>query len=109
MRVGIIGSGRIGGNIGIQLARSEHEVFFSGSRDARKLEALAAEAPGARAGTPAEAVAFAEALVFAVPWPRIDDVLAQTGSLAGRIVVDTTNQYGASEATRLAGELKLAD
>ena len=43
MRVGIIGSGRIGGNAGTLFARAGHEVMFSFSRDPEKLEALAAE------------------------------------------------------------------
>ncbi len=44
MRVGIVGSGRIGGNAGKLFARAGHEVMFSFSRDPAKLEALAAEA-----------------------------------------------------------------
>ena len=49
MRIGIIGSGRIGGNAGRLFAGAGHEVLFSFSRDRTKLEALAAEAD-ARAG-----------------------------------------------------------
>jgi 8-hydroxy-5-deazaflavin:NADPH oxidoreductase len=94
MRVGIVGAGRIGGNAGIQLASSGHEVLFSYSRDTGKLEQLAGVA-GARTGTPRVAVEFAEAVVFAVPWRLIDDVLAQIGPLEGKVVVDTTNQFGA--------------
>jgi predicted dinucleotide-binding enzyme len=94
MRVGIVGAGRIGGNVGAQLARSGHEVLLSYSRDPAKLERIAADAQGARTGTPREAVQFGEAVVFAVPWRLIDDVLGQTGSLDGKVVVDTTNQYG---------------
>jgi 8-hydroxy-5-deazaflavin:NADPH oxidoreductase len=101
MRVGIVGAGRIGGNAGIQLARSGHEVLFSYSRDRGKLEQLAAGAVGARAGTPREAVEFAEAVVFAVPWRLVDDVLAQTGPLDGKVVIDTTNQFGADGVVEL--------
>ena len=93
MRVGIVGAGRIGGNAGIQLARSGHDVLFSYSRDPAKLERLAEGVPGARAGTPRQAVEFGEAVLFAVPWRLIDDVLAETGSLDGKVVVDTTNQF----------------
>lgn len=94
MKVGIIGAGRIGGNVGTQLGRAGHEVMFSFSRDRRSLAALADGVPGASAGDPAEAVAFADALVLSVPWTAIDDALAQAGSLEGRVVVDTTNQFG---------------
>lgn len=98
-----MGAGRIGGNAGLQLARSGHEVLFSYSRDPGKLEQLAASAPGARTGTPRDAVEFAEAVVFAVPWRLIDDVLGETGPLAGKVVVDTTNQFGAGGVEELAG------
>ena len=56
MRIGIIGAGRIGGNAARLFAKAGHEVLVSFSRDAPKLEALAAEI-GGRAGTPREAVA----------------------------------------------------
>jgi 8-hydroxy-5-deazaflavin:NADPH oxidoreductase len=109
MRVGIVGSGRIGGNAGIQLARSAHEVLFSYSRDPAKLERLASERPGARTGTPREAVEFAEAVVFAVPWRLIDDVLGEMGTLAGKVVVDTTNQYGSGGLEELPGGLSAVE
>jgi 8-hydroxy-5-deazaflavin:NADPH oxidoreductase len=95
MRIGIVGAGRIGGNAGRLFAGAGHEVMFSGSRDPAKLERLATDADGARTGSPREAVEFGDALMFSVPWRAIDDVLAQTGSLDGVVVIDTTNQYGA--------------
>jgi 8-hydroxy-5-deazaflavin:NADPH oxidoreductase len=76
VKVGIIGSGRIGGNLGKQLARGGHEVMLSFSRDRRSLEALADDAPGARMGDPA------------------DTALSQAGPLNGKAVIDTTNQFG---------------
>jgi predicted dinucleotide-binding enzyme len=96
MRVGVIGSGRIGGNVGLQVGRRGHEVLFSGSRDRAKLEARAAETPGGRAGSAREAVEFGDVVVLSVPWTTVDDVLEQAGSLDGKVVIDTTNQYGRS-------------
>jgi predicted dinucleotide-binding enzyme len=96
MRIGIVGAGRIGGNAGRLFAGAGHEVMFSGSRDPAKLERLAADAGGARTGSPREAVEFGDAVMFSVPWRAIDDVLAQTGSLADAVVIDTTNQYCAN-------------
>ena len=95
MKIGIVGAGRIGGNAGQLFARAGHEVMFSGSRDPARLEQLAAAAAGgARSGSPREAVEFGEVVFFSVPWTAVDELLRQTGSLAGKIVVDTTNQYG---------------
>jgi predicted dinucleotide-binding enzyme len=109
MRVGIVGAGRIGGHVGVQLARSGHEVLFSYSRDPAKLEQLAAGAQEARIGTPREAVEFGEAVVFALPWRLIDDVLGQTGSLDGKVVVDTTNQFGSRGLEELPGALSAVE
>src|SRR5205807_3203033 len=48
----------------------------------------------ASTGTPAEAAAFGDAFVFAVPWDLIPGVLDQLGPLTGKVVIDTTNQFG---------------
>src|SRR3954464_1848730 len=97
MKIGIIGAGRIGGNCARQFAKGGHEVKLSG-RDPGKLEPLAAEiGQSASVGTPAEAAEFGEVVVIAVPWDGFDDAVASAGSLTGKIVIDTTNQYGSSE------------
>lgn len=88
MRVGILGSGLMGGKLGTIFARAGHDVVFSYSRTAGKLERLAADAGGsARAGTPAEAARDADVLLLAVHWSRVDDVLGQAGGLEGKVVV----------------------
>jgi 8-hydroxy-5-deazaflavin:NADPH oxidoreductase len=97
MRIGVVGPGRIGGNTARQALKAGHEVALSFSRDPARLEALAEElGPGASAATPAEVVESSEIVVFSVPWDAIDEALEQGGSLDGRIVIDTTNQYGQS-------------
>jgi predicted dinucleotide-binding enzyme len=93
MQIAIIGPGRIGGNIARRLAGAGHHVTLSFSREQAKLEALAAEL-GGRAATPGEAVAGSEVVVISVPWSAIPDALEQAGSLGGKIVIDTTNQFG---------------
>src|SRR6476661_6440319 len=90
MRIGILGSGLMGGKLGTLFARAGHDVVFSYARTKRKLERLAREAQGkgtARAGTPAEAAREADAVLLAVHWSRVDDVLAQAGDLDGTVVI----------------------
>ena len=88
MRVGILGSGLMGGKLGTIFARTGHEVVFSYARSNDKLKRLARDAQGnARAGTPGEAAKEADALLLAVHWSRIDDVLKQTGDLSGKVIV----------------------
>ncbi len=109
MRVGIIGSGRIGGNAGKLFARAGHGVLFSFSRDYAKLEALAESAGGgARTGTPAEAAQFGEVIMLSVPWALVDEALEAAGPLEGKILIDTTNQFGRDEAGNF-GVLGLPD
>jgi 8-hydroxy-5-deazaflavin:NADPH oxidoreductase len=92
MRLGVIGAGHIGGNIARRAALAGYDVTVSFARDRSGLSALAAEIGGA-AAEPAEA-ARADLVVLSVPWGAIDEALVQAGSLAGRIVIDTTNQFG---------------
>ena len=67
MRIGILGSGLMGGKLGTLFARAGHDVVFSYSRSERKLKRLAREAQGnARAGTPRDAVRDADAVVTLV-------------------------------------------
>ena len=88
IRIGILGSGLMGGKLGTLFARAGHDVVFSYARREAKLKRLAREAQGtARAGTPAEAARDADALLLAVHWSRVDDVLKQAGDLAGKVIV----------------------
>jgi len=95
VRIGVIGAGRIGGNAARLLAAAGHEVMLSFSRDPDRLREQA-EAIGERAsaGEVDEAARFGEVVILSVPWRLIDDVLERAGSLEGKIVIDTTNQYG---------------
>jgi predicted dinucleotide-binding enzyme len=99
MRIGIIGPGHIGGNCARRFVVSgKHEVKLSFSRDPAKLTDLARElGDKASAGTPSEAVHFGDVIVLSVPWDTIPEALRQAGSLAGKIVIDTTNQFGSRE------------
>ncbi|OLD63392.1 MAG: transmembrane reductase oxidoreductase [Acidobacteria bacterium 13_1_40CM_2_68_5] len=88
MRVGILGSGLMGGKLGTLFARAGHEVAFSYARSKEKLNKLARDAQGnARAGTARDAAQDADALLLAVHWSRIDDVLKQAGDLSGKVIV----------------------
>jgi 8-hydroxy-5-deazaflavin:NADPH oxidoreductase len=88
VRIGILGSGLMGGKLGTLFARAGHEVVFSYARSRSKLTRLAKDAaPNARAGTPAEAATGSDALLVAVNWGRIDDVLQQAGDLSGKVLV----------------------
>jgi 8-hydroxy-5-deazaflavin:NADPH oxidoreductase len=92
VQIGVIGAGRIGGNIARLLVAAGHEVTISYSRDHEELQRRASTV-GARAGSVAQAAQFGAVVVLSVPWSNIDAVLAEAGSLAGKVVIDTTNHY----------------
>jgi 8-hydroxy-5-deazaflavin:NADPH oxidoreductase len=88
VRIGILGSGLMGAKLGTLFARAGHDVVFSYARSPQKLERLARTAGArARAGTPREAAQRSQVLLLAVHWSRVDDVLAQSGDLAGRVIL----------------------
>jgi predicted dinucleotide-binding enzyme len=98
MRVGILGSGLMGGKLGTLFARAGHAVVFSYARSEQKLKKLAREAKGAaRAGTPPEAARESDVLLLAVHWSRVDDVLKQAGDLAGKVVVSCSLPMNAAD------------
>src|SRR6202034_3373353 len=88
MRIGILGSGLMGGKLGTLFARAGHEVVFSYARSKAKLNKLAKDAGGnARAGTPREAAQDADVVLLAVHWLRMDDVLREAGDVSGKVIV----------------------
>ena len=110
MRIGIIGSGRIGGGAARLYTRAGHHVLLSFARSRQKLEALATEL-GERAsvGSPADAAAFGDVVMLAVPWEALDEANSQAGGLEGKVVIDTTNQFGPHGLERVPGGLSAAE
>jgi predicted dinucleotide-binding enzyme len=104
MRVGILGSGLMGGKLGTIFARAGHEVTFSYSRDEGELKKLARAAGGnARATNPREAVTGADAVLLAVHWTRVDDVLQQAGSLSGKTLITCSMPMSADDSHMVIG------
>ncbi|TMQ67326.1 MAG: transmembrane reductase oxidoreductase [Candidatus Eisenbacteria bacterium] len=98
MRIGILGSGLMGGKLGTLWARAGHEVVFSYAHSQQKLKRLARQAKGtARAGTPREAARDSDVLLLAVHWSRVGDVLKQAGDLAGKVVVSCSLPMNADD------------
>ena len=91
MKIGIIGSGNIGGNIGKNWAKAGHEVMFS-SRHPEELKAMA-KSVGAKVGTTEEAAEFGQVILLAIPYGKVPDVAKQIGSLDNKILIDAGNPY----------------
>jgi predicted dinucleotide-binding enzyme len=91
--VGIIGTGRVGGALGPQLARHGYKVIY-GSREptAKKVQELVARTgAGAVATSQREAAEQADFILLAVPWSATEQVLNGLGDLSGKILLDAVN------------------
>jgi len=92
MRIGVIGSGKIGGTVARLAAGAGHEVAIANSRGPESVEPLAAEiGHGARAETVEDVAHFGVMILIAIPFNALDELPAD--GLAGRIVIDAMNYY----------------
>lgn len=107
-KIGIVGSGHIGGTLGELWLKAGHEVMFS-SLDLAADQALAARlGAGASAGTPKQAAVFGEVLLVSVPYaalPQLGRDLAD--SIRGKVLLDTCNPIPARDGD-MAIETKAA-
>lgn len=91
MKIGIIGSGNIGGTLGRHWAHVGHEVMFS-SRNPDELKPMAQEV-SAKTGTVEEAAAFGDVILLAIPFGKVPEMAQQIGRLDNKILIDATNPY----------------
>jgi predicted dinucleotide-binding enzyme len=104
MKIGILGSGLMGAKLGTIFARAGHDVVFSYARSEEKLKRFAREAgKNARAGTPADAACDADAVLLAVHWLRVDDVLQQAGDMSGKVVISCSLPMNANDTGLVIG------
>jgi predicted dinucleotide-binding enzyme len=94
IKIGIVGSGRVGGGIGSVWVKAGHEVMFS-SRHIEHDKAFATKlGANAHAGTPREAAAFGEVVMISVPYGALPEVGKDLEALIkDKIVIDTCNPF----------------
>jgi 8-hydroxy-5-deazaflavin:NADPH oxidoreductase len=92
MDIAILGTGRVGGTLGIRWAQHGHRITY-GVRDpaAAEVRDVLRQSPGATATTLAAAAQAHEIVLLAFPWTVTQDVLASLGSLSGKILLDCIN------------------
>jgi predicted dinucleotide-binding enzyme len=92
LRVGVIGSGHIGGTIGGLWVKAGHPVMFSSRHPDELKDLVAGLGPLASAGTVAQAIDFGEALLIAVPYGALPQLGQDYGeALKGKVVLDACN------------------
>jgi 8-hydroxy-5-deazaflavin:NADPH oxidoreductase len=94
MKIGIIGTGQIGGTLTRRLTKLGHQVYVANSRGPETLAALAEET-GAKAVTAVEAARAGEVVVVTIPEGKIRNLPKDlfAGVPASVVVVDTGNYY----------------
>jgi len=97
-KIGVVGSGRLGGAVGTIFAKAGYKVMFS-SRHPEELKDLVASAgPNASAGTVEQAIAFGNVILLAVPYKALPDVGRENAAgLKGKIVLDACNPIPARD------------
>jgi hypothetical protein len=92
MKIGVIGSGRVGGTVGGLWVKAGHDVMFSARDIGEVKELVAGLGPRAHAGTPREAAAFGEAVLVSVPYAALPQIGRDNAAeLKGKVVLDTCN------------------
>lgn len=87
MNLGIIGAGSLGSALGERFGELGHRIMFGGGTSAQD----AAVRQRTRVGSNAEAAAFGDVVILAVPFAAIDTALADAGSLRGRVLWSCVN------------------
>ena len=107
LKIGVIGSGHIGGTIGTLWVKSGHPVLFS-SRHPEELKDFAAGLGElAKAGTVDEAIVFGDVLFIAVPYGALPQIGQDYGvKLNGKIVLDACNAVAARDGAPIADEVE---
>jgi predicted dinucleotide-binding enzyme len=93
MKIGILGSGHVGGTLGTRWAKNGHEVIFTSRHpDSPEMKQLVQKA-GSKASTasPKDAACSADLMLLSVPWPQARQALIEAGDLRSIALIDATN------------------
>jgi len=102
LKIGIIGTGRIGGALARHWVNAGHEVLMS-SRHPEQLLDLAKElGPRAHVGTPQEAASFGSVVLVSVPYGAMPQIGADfADELAGKVIIDTSNPVAGRDGVQV--------
>ncbi len=94
IKIGVIGSGHVGSAIGKVWANAGHPVMFASRNLDNDKQLAAGIGANAQAGTPAQAVAFGDVLLLAVPYGALPELGKSLGSaIKGKIIIDACNPF----------------
>jgi len=107
MKIGIIGSGNIGGTLGVLWAKAGHQVLFSSRHPDELVDLVNRAGASARAGMPREAAAFGDVVLISIPYGAVPQVGRDLAAdLAGKVVLETGNPYPSRDGAMAEPALK---
>src|SRR5262249_41676739 len=105
MKIGVLGTGHIGGTLGKKWAKAGHDVCF-GVRDSNKPEVkdlVKSLGANASASSIADVIAFGEVVAFAIPGGTMEETIgANAKVLDGKILIDAANNMGGKSPNSMA-------
>jgi len=109
LKIATIGAGNIGGTLGAVWAKAGHPVMLSSRNPGELKDEVARMGANARAGTVAEAVAFGDVILLAVPYGAMPGIAKEhAAALAGKaLVFDATNPFPARDGAAAEESLKM--
>jgi 8-hydroxy-5-deazaflavin:NADPH oxidoreductase len=107
LRIGVIGSGHIGGTIGGLWVKNGHQVMFSSRHPDELKDLVAGLGANAEAGTVQQAIEVGEVMFLAVPYAAVPPIGQEYGrSLKGKIMLDAGNAVAQRDGEALAAEVE---
>lgn len=92
MKIGIIGTGDVGGTLGMRWRKKGHEIMFGiRDRQSQNVQKLIQMNKNLEFGDIMETVAFGDVIVLAVPWTSVEETILRAGNLSNKILIDPTN------------------
>jgi 8-hydroxy-5-deazaflavin:NADPH oxidoreductase len=106
-KIGVIGSGKIGGTIGGLWVKAGHPVFFSSRHPEELKDMVAGLGSQAQAGTVDQAIAFGDVLFIAVPYRAVPQIGQQhAAAMKGKVMLDACNAVAGRDGQELADEVE---
>lgn len=91
MKIGIIGSGNMGGSLAKIWANKGHEILITSTSPEETKQVVESIGKNVKMGTTREAAHFGDAVVFAFPYSSLEDVISKGGSFDGKVIIDLIN------------------
>ena len=99
LKIGVIGSGNVGGTLGTLWVKAGHSVMFSSRHPEELTDLVKSAGPNAQAGSVSDAAAWGDVIVLSVPYGAMPELSEQLqGKLDGKVVFSTSNPFSGRDA-----------